>query len=69
MGGTHSSENRWLLGSQVVGMATGKRSVGRPPTRWTVKSTESLETSCPGPWIMERPTKDQCPAVEVRRTA
>ncbi|CAH2216752.1 jg1073 [Pararge aegeria aegeria] len=37
MGGAHSSENLWTLGFQGVGVAarTGKRSVGRPPTRWT----------------------------------
>ncbi|CAH2269528.1 jg19076 [Pararge aegeria aegeria] len=36
MGGAHSSENRWM-GSKVLEWQTrtGKRSVGRPPTRWT----------------------------------
>ncbi|CAH2208223.1 jg23204 [Pararge aegeria aegeria] len=35
---------------------TGKRSVGRPPTRWTDGISESLgaaEASGPGPWIMK----------------
>ncbi|CAH2226746.1 jg2692 [Pararge aegeria aegeria] len=37
MGGAHSSENRWTLGLKVLEWRprTGKRSVGRPQTRWT----------------------------------
>ncbi|CAH2264858.1 jg5698 [Pararge aegeria aegeria] len=37
MGGSHSSEKGWTLGSKGAGMAarTDERSVGRPQTRWT----------------------------------
>ncbi|CAH2218491.1 jg1086 [Pararge aegeria aegeria] len=37
MGRAHSSEKGWPLGSQGAGLAAPncKRSVGRPPTRWT----------------------------------
>ncbi|CAH2208303.1 jg26685 [Pararge aegeria aegeria] len=36
MGGAHSSQKGWTLGSQGAGMAAPhrKRSVGQPPTRW-----------------------------------
>ncbi|CAH2229499.1 jg20871 [Pararge aegeria aegeria] len=45
---------------------TGKRSVGRPPTRWTDDiRREPLEASGPGPCIVELRTKDLCPAVDV----
>ncbi|CAH2229150.1 jg20763 [Pararge aegeria aegeria] len=40
MGRAHSSENRWMLEGACLKVLewrprTGKRSVGRPPTRWT----------------------------------
>ncbi|CAH2230302.1 jg2028 [Pararge aegeria aegeria] len=35
VGMAHSSESRWTLGPQGVGMTTAPVNVGRPPTRWT----------------------------------
>ncbi|CAH2243094.1 jg14115 [Pararge aegeria aegeria] len=44
---------------------TGKRSVGRPPTRWTdVIKRVALDPSTE-PWKLELPTKDLCPAMDV----
>ncbi|CAH2235731.1 jg11390 [Pararge aegeria aegeria] len=72
MGGEHSSEDRWPLGFKVLERRprTGKRSVGRPPTRWTDDIIESLGDAGnkrPGTWIFEHPTKDLCPAVDFNR--
>ncbi|CAH2217935.1 jg27096 [Pararge aegeria aegeria] len=39
-----------------------KRSVGRPPTRWTDDIRRDTK-----PWNLELPTKDLCPAVDVYR--
>ncbi|CAH2216958.1 jg21612 [Pararge aegeria aegeria] len=74
MGRAHSSENRWTLGLKVLECrpSTGKRSVAWPPTRWTddIRRVAGsrwgpLEASGPGPCIVELPTKDLCPAVDV----
>ncbi|CAH2235114.1 jg7523 [Pararge aegeria aegeria] len=47
----------------------GKRSVGRPPTWWTDDIRRAAGSSPaargPGPWILELPIKDLCPAVDV----
>ncbi|CAH2237348.1 jg12062 [Pararge aegeria aegeria] len=57
------TDGRWGLKVLEWRPRTGKRSLDRPPTpdsRW-----EPLEPSGPGPCIVELPTKDLCPAVDV----
>ncbi|CAH2235406.1 jg13265 [Pararge aegeria aegeria] len=70
MGGAHSLENRSTLGSQDVGMATPHRLTQHLSTtnvedapRWTDDIKRAAESS----WILERPTKDLCLAVDVNR--
>ncbi|CAH2262739.1 jg14963 [Pararge aegeria aegeria] len=65
------TDGRW--GSKVLEWRprTGKRSVGRPfnevGRRCQTSRWEPLETSSPGPWILELPIKDQCPTVDFNR--
>ncbi|CAH2216769.1 jg5257 [Pararge aegeria aegeria] len=62
---------RWLSKVLEWRPRTGKRSVGRPPNevdrRHQASRWEPLETSGPGPWILELSTKDLCPAVDFNR--
>ncbi|CAH2227846.1 jg1688 [Pararge aegeria aegeria] len=56
-------------GPKVLG-SSGKRRVGRPPTRWT-DDINRVAGSCwiqaAEPWNSELPTKDLYPAVDVYR--
>ncbi|CAH2263633.1 jg10924 [Pararge aegeria aegeria] len=59
IGGAHSSENRWTLEFQGVGVST--------PNQVKASRGEPLDKRGKESWSLERPTKDQCPAVDVNR--
>ncbi|CAH2267021.1 jg6720 [Pararge aegeria aegeria] len=65
MGGAHSSENRWTLGFQGVGVATPHRLTHcwstpiQVDTRHQASRGEPLDISGIESWSLERPTKDQ----------
>ncbi|CAH2233474.1 jg13396 [Pararge aegeria aegeria] len=64
--GAQSSEKVWTLGYQ----GAGKRSVGRPPTRWT----DDIKRDAVSRWIQAAPNRGiwsslqkTCPVVDVYR--
>ncbi|CAH2265472.1 jg10057 [Pararge aegeria aegeria] len=62
----------WTLGFQGVGMATPHKTQcwsapNKVDRRHQTSRWEPLETSGPGPWILELSTKDVCPEVDFNR--
>jgi hypothetical protein len=61
------TDGRW--GEKVLEWrpCTGRRSVGRPPTRWTDDLGKSLDESSTGPIVVENFGRGLYPAVDVFR--